>query len=98
MKESFSRLRGDLAAELASPGSQVTDDDRNILTLREILEQYDRDTDTARKQIGEEKDDSFRLRVQMPGGILTTSQYLALDELANQYGAGTLRMTARQRL
>jgi len=98
LQESLRRLRGDLAAVLASLGSQVTDYDHKILKLHKIQEQYDRNTATARKQIGEEKDDSFRLRVQMPGGILTASQYRALDELANQYGAGTLRITARQRL
>ena len=96
LKESSRRLRGDLVADLASPGSQVTEDGYNLLKFHGSYEQYDRDTATARKQIGEEKDYSFMLRVRMPGGILTAAQYLALDGLADQYGNGTLRITTRQ--
>ena len=36
------------------------------------------------------------LRVRMPGGVMTAAQYLALDELADRYGNGTLRITTRQ--
>ena len=96
LKESSRRLRGNLAAELASGGSQVTEDGYNLLKFHGSYEQYDRDTATARKQVGEEKEYSFMLRVRMPGGILTAAQYLALDGLADQYGNGTLRITTRQ--
>lgn len=83
-------------ADLASPGSQATEDGYNLLKFHGSYEQYDRDTATARKQIGEEKDYSFMLRVRMPGGILTAAQYLALDRLSDQYSNGILRITRRQ--
>ena len=36
------------------------------------------------------------VRVRIPGGRLTASQYLALDGLADRYANGSLRVTTRQ--
>src|SRR5260221_2819540 len=36
------------------------------------------------------------VRVRIPGGRLTAAQYLALDDLADRYANGTLRITTRQ--
>ncbi len=96
LKESSRHLRGQLAEELAAGGTQVTEDGYNLLKFHGSYEQHDRDTATARKQRGEEKDFSFMVRVRMPGGRMTAAQYLALDELADRYGNGTLRITTRQ--
>src|SRR3954468_8233427 len=38
----------------------------------------------------------FMVRVRIPGGRLTASQYLALDGIADRYANGTLRVTTRQ--
>ena len=38
----------------------------------------------------------FTLRVRVPAGRLTAAQYLALDDIADRYGDGTLRLTRRQ--
>src|SRR6266498_1529800 len=38
----------------------------------------------------------FMVRCKIPGGVLTGKQYLAIDELADRYGNGTLRVTTRQ--
>ncbi len=89
-------LRGLLAEELAAGGTQVSEDGYNLLKFHGSYEQYDRDTATARKQSGVEKDYSFMVRVRMPGGRLTAAQYLALDELADNFANGTLRLTTRQ--
>ncbi len=96
LKEASRALRGDLAAELAAGGTQVSEDGYNLLKFHGSYEQFDRDTATVLKQGGQEKDYSFMLRVRMPGGILTSAQYLALDELADRYGNATLRITTRQ--
>jgi sulfite reductase (ferredoxin) len=96
LKASSHLLRGRLAEELAEGGTQVSEDGYNLLKFHGSYEQHDRDTATARKQQGEEKDFSFMLRVRMPGGILTAAQYLALDALADRYGNGSLRITTRQ--
>src|SRR3989441_2924542 len=38
----------------------------------------------------------FMVRCKIPGGVLTGEQYLVIDELADRYGNGTLRVTTRQ--
>ncbi len=96
LKEGSRRLRGQLAEELAAGGTQVSEDGYNLLKFHGSYEQHDRDTATARKQRGEEKDYSFMLRVRMPGGRMTAAQYLALDDVADRYGNATLRITTRQ--
>jgi sulfite reductase (NADPH) hemoprotein beta-component len=39
---------------------------------------------------------SFMIRVRLPGGVCTPTQWLKLDELARAYGSETLRLTTRQ--
>ena len=96
LKATSHHLRGDLAAELASPGLQVSEDGYNLLKFHGSYEQFDRDTATARKQRGEQKEYQFMLRVRMPGGRLTAEQYLALDALTDEFGNGSMRITTRQ--
>ena len=96
LKLSSDHLRGRLAEELAEGGTQVSEDGYNLLKFHGSYEQHDRDTATALKQRGQEKAFSFMLRVRMPGGIMTPAQYLALDDLADRYANGTLRITTRQ--
>jgi sulfite reductase (ferredoxin) len=96
LKQGSHFLRGRLAEELAEGGIGVSEDAYNLLKFHGSYEQYDRDTATERKQRGEEKEYQFMVRVRMPGGRLTASQYLALDALADRYGNATLRITTRQ--
>jgi sulfite reductase (ferredoxin) len=96
LKQASRLLRGTLADELAAGGTQVSEDAYNLLKFHGTYEQHDRDTATALKQQGLEKDYSFMVRVRMPGGVLTASQYLALDALADRFGNATLRITSRQ--
>ena len=58
-------------------------------------EQFDRDTATARKQRGDDKEWQFMVRVRPTGGAMTADQYLTLDRLADRYSNGTLRITTR---
>jgi len=96
LKANSRHLRGDLAAELAAPGIQVSEDGYNLLKFHGSYEQFNRDTATARKQRGEEKEYQFMLRVRMPGGRLTAAQYLALDEVAGEFANDSIRITTRQ--
>ena len=89
-------LRGRLAEELAEGGIQVSEDAYNLLKFHGSYEQFDRDTATERKQAKLEKEYQFMVRVRMPGGMLTAAQYLALDEVADHFANGTLRITVRQ--
>lgn len=90
-------LRGDIAAELADATTpQVSEATYGLLKFHGTYEQHDRDTATALKQAGQEKDWQFMVRVRIPAGRLTAAQYLALDHLASRHGNGTLRLTTRQ--
>lgn len=72
-----------LAAGLADPSSSFGAADEALLGLHGIRRGGDRD---------------FVLRLRIPAGRLTSSQYLALDDLADRYGDGALRLTRRQEL
>ena len=96
LKTASDFLRGELAAELAAGGIQVSEDGYNLLKFHGSYEQFDRDTATARKQARLEKEYQFMVRVRMPGGRLTAAQYLAFDALADRYANSTLRITTRQ--
>lgn len=93
-------LRGDIDAALAAesaPGG-ISESAYTLLKFHGTYEQFDRDTATARKQAGEDKDWSFMVRVRAPAGRLTAAQWLALDGLADSHADGTLRLTTRQGL
>ena len=96
IKQESRALRGEVAAGLAGPAPAFDDDGYNLLKFHGIYQGYDRDSATERKQQGLEKEHEFMVRVRIPGGRLTAAQYLALDDLADRYANGTLRITTRQ--
>lgn len=98
IKAASQGLRGPLHAELsaeAAPGG-LSEAAYTLLKFHGTYEQFDRDSATARKQAGEEKEWSFMVRVRAPAGRLTAAQWLALDGLAGDLADGTLRITSRQ--
>ncbi len=90
-------LRGTISAELADDSTiSVGDASHGLLKFHGTYEQYDRDTATELKQGGHDKEWQFMVRARIPAGRVTPAQYLVLDELADRYGNGTLRITTRQ--
>ena len=102
LKAASRGLRGTVAEELAVgpeggiPKGGVSEAAYNLLKFHGTYEQFDRDTATARKQAGQDKEWQFMVRVRAPGGVMTAAQYLALDEIAGRYANGTLKITSRQ--
>jgi sulfite reductase (ferredoxin) len=96
-KEASHRLRGDLAEALAASEARggISETAYNLIKFHGSYEQFDRDTATARKQRGEDKEWQFMVRVRPTGGAMTADQYLTLDALADSYSNGTLRITTR---
>ncbi|MDZ4864691.1 MAG: NADPH-dependent assimilatory sulfite reductase hemoprotein subunit [Gemmatimonadota bacterium] len=88
-------LRGTIAETLQSDATHFGHDDLQLLKFHGTYQQDDRDQRKARSE-AEEKSYSFMVRVALPGGILTSAQYLALDDLAGSHANGTLRITTRQ--
>ncbi len=96
IKEESHYLRGKIAEELAAEGSFVSDESYELLKFHGSYQGYNRDTATARKQQGLEKEYEFMVRVKIPAGRLKAEQYLALDKIADDYANGTLRITTRE--
>ncbi|MEK6747428.1 MAG: NADPH-dependent assimilatory sulfite reductase hemoprotein subunit [Pseudomonadota bacterium] len=97
IKLASGHLKGKIAAELADTSTQeVSDETYELLKFHGSYFGYDRDSATARKKAGLEKEYEFMVRMKCPGGKLTAAQYLALDVLAEKYANGTLRITTRE--
>jgi sulfite reductase (ferredoxin) len=95
IKQESKGLRGTLKAELSESGA-FTEASHQLLKFHGAYEQFDRDTATARKKQGLEKEYSVMVRAKIPGGRVSAAQYLALDALADTCGNGSLRLTTRQ--
>ncbi|MBC7802035.1 MAG: NADPH-dependent assimilatory sulfite reductase hemoprotein subunit [Gemmatimonadaceae bacterium] len=90
-------LRGTVAAEIAGhTRGGVSEAAYGLLKFHGTYEQFDRDTATVRKQAGLDKEWQFMVRVRASGGAMTAAQYLALDDIADRYANGTLKITSRQ--
>jgi sulfite reductase (ferredoxin) len=96
LKAASGHLRGHLADEVEDSGPSFTADSTQILKFHGIYQQDDRDVRTERRKRGLGVDHICMVRVSIPGGVLTSTQYLALDDLADRVGNGTLRVTTRQ--
>src|SRR5215471_5315136 len=96
VKQQSRQLRGHIARDLADTTAPFDNAGYGLLKFHGIYQGYDRDSATELKQRGESKHWQFMVRVRIPGGRLTASQYLALDALADRYADGSLRITTRQ--
>ncbi|BFM39431.1 sulfite reductase, ferredoxin dependent [Synechocystis sp. LKSZ1] len=94
IKAKSNYLREPLASELGNDSNFFTDDAVQILKFHGSYQQDNRDNRVK----GQEKDYQFMLRTRNPGGFIPPQLYLALDDIANQYGNQTLRVTTRQGL
>src|SRR2546426_2401425 len=96
VKEESRGLRGDLAAQLSAGGDHFSDAGAQLLKFHGTYQQEDRDQRRALRGTDAEASHQFMVRCKIPGGALTREQYLVIDELADRYGNGTLRVTTRQ--
>src|SRR5256884_1102777 len=96
VKELSRGLRGDLAAELTQRTTHVSDESAQLLKFHGTYQQEDRDQRRAQRGTDAEPAHQFMVRCKIPGGVVSGPQYLVIDELAERYGNGTLRVTTRQ--
>jgi sulfite reductase (ferredoxin) len=89
-------LRGDLSRELTNGPPKVSGESEHLLKFHGIYAQDNRDVRRERSLAGETLDYIFMIRVAIPGGRLSTAQWLALDEVAGDIADGTIRLTTRQ--
>lgn len=89
-------LRGTIAQSLNAGGTRFDEADAALLKFHGSYQQENRDERSARRAAGLEKAYQFMIRSRIPGGELTAAQYLVHDDLAREYGNGSIRFTTRQ--
>lgn len=85
-------LRAPLQEELGNDEIFVSPDAVVVLKFHGSYMQDDRE----KRQKGTEKDYQFMLRLKSPAGEIPKELYLQLDEMADKFGQGDLRITTRQ--
>ncbi len=97
VKDKSNYLRGTIEGSLTNEiTGALYADDTHLIKFHGSYQQADRDLDSERKRQKLEPLYSFMIRVRVPGGIATPKQWLVMDNLADQYGSGTLKLTTRQ--
>ena len=97
IKHESNYLRGTLQESLSDPiTGAIQSDDTQVSKFHGIYQQWDRDSEKERKSQKLEPAFSFLIRVRMPGGMVSPKQWLKMDELADKYANGTLKLTTRQ--
>ncbi|MBE2287922.1 MAG: NADPH-dependent assimilatory sulfite reductase hemoprotein subunit [Chitinophagaceae bacterium] len=97
IKRDSRHLRGTIAQGLLDTRTGgISDADKALLKFHGSYQQDDRDLRDERRRQKLEPDHQFMVRARLAGGVLTTQQWLAFDELATKYSSGSLRITTRQ--
>lgn len=96
IKENSRALRGTIAKGLGDVATgAIAEDDQQLVKFHGTYMQDDRDVrgERARKKL--EKAFSFMIRMRIPGGVVTSDQWLKIDRIASEYANHTLRLTTR---
>jgi sulfite reductase (ferredoxin) len=96
IKENSRLLRGTIPLEVLQDIDHFNDQNKQLLKFHGTYQQDDRDARKERTKESPGKRYMFMVRCKIPGGRVTTAQYLAMDRLAGDYANGTLRITSRQ--
>ena len=92
LKADSGHLTEPLLSELQNDLPNFSEGAVQILKFHGSYQQDNRDN----RQKGQDKDWQMMLRLRNPGGRVPAALFVALDELADRYGNGTLRATTRQ--
>ncbi len=96
LKEESDQLRGKIASELTHVATgAIAEDDTQLLKFHGSYMQDDRDLRGERAKKKLEKAFSFMIRLRIPGGLVSASQWAQLDDIASTYANDTLRITTR---
>lgn len=88
-KEQSNFIRYPLNEEILNDAPNINEAATQLIKFHGSYMQYDRDERGGRSY-------SFMLRTKNPGGEVPNRLYLVMDDLADQFGIGTLRLTTRQ--
>ncbi|KAK4407409.1 Sulfite reductase 1 [ferredoxin], chloroplastic [Sesamum angolense] len=89
IKEHSNFIRYPLNEELLTDAPNINEAATQLIKFHGSYQQYNRDERGGRSY-------SFMLRTKNPCGKVSNKLYLVMDDLADQFGIGTLRLTTRQ--
>lgn len=90
-------LRGTLIETMQDEISAgIPDADNRLMKFHGSYLQDNRDQRLERERKKLEPAYQFMVRLRMPGGVLTSDQWLKLDELSEKYGNQSFKITTRQ--
>eukprot|EP00238_Polyblepharides_amylifera_P010406 CAMPEP_0196595542 /NCGR_PEP_ID=MMETSP1081-20130531/81341_1 /TAXON_ID=36882 /ORGANISM="Pyramimonas amylifera, Strain CCMP720" /LENGTH=692 /DNA_ID=CAMNT_0041920151 /DNA_START=111 /DNA_END=2189 /DNA_ORIENTATION=+ len=92
IKENSDYLRHPLMGELVSDNTFI---DEAAMQLMKFHGSYQQD-EREKRSFGKGKSYQFMMRTRQPAGVVCNQLYLTMDDLADKYGNGTLRLTTRQ--
>ena len=96
LKADSEHLRGSLSWELADETTSFSGGATTLLKFHGIYQQDDRDRRRELARVKAELAYSCMVRCSVPGGILSSEQWFAIDRLADVTADGRLRLTTRQ--
>ena len=90
-------LRGTIEEGLADPTTgAISASDQQLTKFHGTYMQDDRDLRDERKAQGLEPAYSFMIRCRLPGGVATPKQWIQMDDVSNDFGNETMKLTTRQ--
>ncbi|MEH6560667.1 MAG: NADPH-dependent assimilatory sulfite reductase hemoprotein subunit [Marinobacter sp.] len=97
IKRESNYLRGTILEGLADRTTgALPEDDTKLTKFHGSYQQDDREVRDERRRQKLEPLYQFMVRLRLPGGVLTTDQWLGLDKIADECADSTLRLTTRQ--
>ncbi|MFZ2169963.1 MAG: assimilatory sulfite reductase (NADPH) hemoprotein subunit [Methylococcaceae bacterium] len=97
IKDASNYLRGTLVKSLQDPlTGALAEDDTQLSKYHGIYQQDDRDLRDERRRQKLEPHYQFLVRIRVPGGVCTPTQWLDVDRIANTWCNHTIRLTTRQ--
>ncbi len=96
IKDESRFLRGSIGEELASDTDHFNKDNIQLLKFHGTYQQDNRDSRGGAKAEGGGKAYSMMLRSRIPGGIMTSRQFIAHLDLCDELGNATMKLTTRQ--
>ena len=97
IKQNSNYLRGTIQESLENEiTGALAADDTTLIKFHGSYQQFDRDLESERKRQKLEPLYSFMIRIRLPGGIATSTQWQVIDQLADRNANGTIKLTSRQ--
>mmetsp|Transcript_27780 Transcript_27780/g.60740 ORF Transcript_27780/g.60740 Transcript_27780/m.60740 type:complete len:739 (-) Transcript_27780:435-2651(-) len=92
IKEESDFLRHPLMEELTTTAPNISEPAMQLMKFHGSYMQDERE----KRAFGKGKSYQFMMRTRQPAGVVSNELYKAMDDMADQYGNGTLRLTTRQ--